>query len=193
MFDKAKRISTFLIIRGLLTLVFGVLVLALPEGQVAESLIWVFGIFAFVEGVFACIGALVGSDTFDDWVLLLLAGILGIIIGVFALTHPGLAALGVILYIAIRALIYGVMEIAVAIRLRKEVEGEWLYILSGVISILFGLVLLRYPVAGIAAVVWLIGIYAIVTGAMELVLAGQVHDWVKRIDEKRKAVTGKTV
>lgn len=191
MFDKAKRISTLLIIRGLLTLAFGVLVLALPEEQVAKSLIWVFGIFAFVEGIFACIGAVVGSNTFEDWLLLLLAGVLSVIIGVFALTHPALAALGIVLYIAVRALIYGVMEIAFAIRIRKEVEGEWLYILSGIVSILFGLVLLRYPVAGIVAVVWLIGVYAIVTGAMELVLAGQVHNWVKVIDEKRKALSGR--
>jgi uncharacterized membrane protein HdeD (DUF308 family) len=194
MLDKAKRASTFLIIRGLLSLFFGVLVLALPEGQVAASLIWVFGIFALVEGTFACIGAMLSTETFEDWVLLFLAGILGIVIGIFALTQPGLLAIAVVLYVAIRAILYGVMEIAVAIRLRKQVEGEWLMILAGAISILFGLVLLRYPVAeSVAVVVWLIGIYAIAIGAMQLVLAGQVHHWVRRIEERQKAITGRTV
>ncbi len=193
MFDKAKRASSFLILRGLVSLFFGVLVLALPEGQVAASLIWVFGIFALVEGSFACVGALVSTDTFDDWALLFLAGMLGIVIGIFALTQPGMAALALVLYIGIRAIITGVMEVAVAIRLRKQVQGEWLMILSGAISVLFGLVLLRYPVAGLEAVVWLIGIYAIAIGAMQLVLAGQIHHWLKRIEEHKKALAGKTV
>jgi uncharacterized membrane protein HdeD (DUF308 family) len=194
MLDKAKRASTFLIIRGLLSLCFGVLVLALPEGQVARSLIWVFGIFALVEGTFACVGALLSTDTFEDWVLLFLAGLLGIVIGIFALTQPILAAVAIVLYVAIRAIINGVMEIAVAVRLRKQVEGEWLLLLAGAISILFGLVLLRYPVPeGVEVVVWLIGIYAIAIGAMQLVLAGQIHHWLKRIEEHKKALTGRTV
>jgi uncharacterized membrane protein HdeD (DUF308 family) len=193
MLDKAKRASTFLIIRGLLSLVFGVLVLALPEGEVAKSLIWVFGVFALVEGTFACIGALLSTDTFEDWILLFLAGVLGIVIGIFALTQPVVAAVAIVMYIAIRAIISGVLEIAVAIRLRKQVEGEWLMILGGAISVLFGLVLLRYPIAdSVAVVVWLIGIYAIAVGAMELVLAGQVHHWLRRIEEHKKTVAGKT-
>lgn len=193
MLDKAKRASTFLIIRGLLSLLFGMLVLALPELEVARSLVWVFGIFALVEGAVACVGALLSTETFEDWILLFIAGILGIVIGIFALTQPGLAALAVVLYIGIRAIIYGAMEIAVAIRLRKQVEGEWLMILSGAISILFGLILLRYPVAGLEAVVWLIGIYAIAIGAMELVLAGQIHHWLRKIEDRKKAELGRTV
>jgi uncharacterized membrane protein HdeD (DUF308 family) len=194
MFDKAKRASTFLIIRGLLALVFGMMVLALPEGVVAGSLIWVFGIFALVEGAFACVGALFSTETFEDWILLFLAGMLGIVIGIFALTSPGLMAVAVVLYIAIRAIITGVLEIAVAIRLRKRVEGEWLMILAGSISVLFGLVLLRYPIGdSVQVVIWLIGIYAIAIGAMELVLAGQIHHWLKRIEDHKKAEIGRTV
>ena len=185
MFDKPRRISTFLILRGILALVFGVLVLALPTEVVMPTLVWVFGAFAVIEGAFAVMAALTGSDTFEDWWLLLIAGILGIVIGVFALTLPGEAMLLLVLYIGFRAIFSGMLEVIFAVRLRKAIEGEWLFILSGAISILFGLLLLRYPIEGLVVVKWLIGIYALVSGIMQLLVAGQMRDWVKRIQERR--------
>jgi uncharacterized membrane protein HdeD (DUF308 family) len=191
MLDKAKRISTFLVIRGLLALVFGVLVLALPPAAVVGSLVMVFAIFAIVDGTFAVIGSLAGSSTYEDWWLLLVAGILGIVIGVFTLARPGVTAIVLVIYIGLRALLMGMMEIAFAVRLRKHIEGEWLYILAGGLSILFGLALIVYPIEGLLAVVWLIGIYAIAGGAMQLVLAGQVHHWIHRLEERQKPQVGK--
>ena len=187
MFDKAKRISTFLVIRGLLALVFGVLVLALPTLAVVQSLLWVFAIFAIVDGTFAIVGSLASHDTFEDWWLLLLAGILGIMIGVFTFARPGVAALVLVIYIGLRALLSGVLEIVFAIRLRRHIEGEWLFVVAGILSVLFGLALIVWPVAGLEAVVWLIGIYAIAGGAMQLVLAGQIREWVKRIEDRKIA------
>ncbi|HZZ29619.1 MAG TPA: HdeD family acid-resistance protein [Pirellulales bacterium] len=187
MFDKAKRISSFLVIRGLLALVFGVLVLALPTLAVVSSLIWVFAIFAIVDGTFAVVGSLASHETFEDWWLLLLAGIMGIMIGVFTFARPGVAALVLVMYIGLRAIISGILEIVFAIRLRKHVEGEWLFVVAGVLSMLFGLALIVWPIAGIEAVVWLIGVYAIAGGAMQLVLAGQVRDWVRRIEDRKTA------
>ena len=191
MFDKAKRISTFLVVRGLLALVFGVLVLALPPAAVVESLLWIFAVFAIVDGTFAIIASLASHETFEDWWLLLLAGILGVLIGVFTLARPGIAALVLVIYIGVRALMSGVLEIAFAIRLRRHIAGEWLFIVAGGLSVLFGLALIVWPVAGILAVVWLIGIYAIAAGAMQLVLAGQVHHWVRHLEE-RKSANGST-
>jgi uncharacterized membrane protein HdeD (DUF308 family) len=186
MFDKAKGISTFLVIRGVAALVFGILVLALPAATVVESLLLVFGIFAIVDGTIAVVGAVASHDTFEDWWLLLLAGVLGILIGVFTFARPGLVAVVLVIYIGLRALLGGVLEIAFAVRLRKHVEGEWLFIASGVLSVLFGLALIVWPVAGLLAVVWLIGVYAIIAGVMQLVLAGQVRHWVRHIEERRK-------
>jgi uncharacterized membrane protein HdeD (DUF308 family) len=188
MFGKAKRISSFLVVRGLLALLFGVLVLALPTLAVVKSLAWVFAIFAIVDGTFAVVGSLASHDTFEDWWLLLLAGILGIMIGVFTFARPGVAALVLVIYIGMRALIGGVLEIAFAIRLRKHIEGEWLYIVAGILAVLFGLALIVWPVDGLEAVVWLIGVYAIAGGAMQLVLAGQIREWVRRMEEKKTAV-----
>ena len=191
MLDKAKRIQAFLVIRGILALIFGVLVLSLPPATVAASLIMVFAIFAIVDGTLAVIGALASSSTYEDWWLLLLAGVLGIIICVFTLARPGVTAIVLVMYIGLRALLMGVMEIAFAVRIRKHIEGEWLYILAGGLSVLFGLALVVYPIEGVLAVVWLIGIYAIAGGVMQIVLAGQVHHWVRRMDERQKPPMGK--
>jgi uncharacterized membrane protein HdeD (DUF308 family) len=189
MFDQAKRISSLLVIRGLLALVFGVLVLALPRESVVASLLMIFGIFAIVDGAFAVIGALASHDTFEDWWLLLLAGILGILIGIFTFARPNVVAFVLVIYIGVRALMAGILEIAFAIRLRNAIEGEWLFILAGVLSALFGLTLIFWPIEGLLAIVWLIGVYAIAIGAMHLVLAGQVREWVKRIQDRKVAAT----
>ncbi len=197
MLDKAKRISTVLVVRGLLALLFGVLMLALPPTAVVQTVILLFGVFCVVDGTFAVVGALASSDAFEDWWLILLAGVLGIIIGVFTFVHPLKMAVVIVMYVGFRAILQGVLEIAFAIRLRKVIEGEWLFLLAGAISVLFGLIMIMFPIKGetldgILVVGWLIGIYAIANGAMQLVLAGQVRDWVTRIDDKRTKLIGKT-
>lgn len=192
MFDKAKRISSVLVIRGLLALLFGVLMLALPPAAVVQSVILLFGVFAIVDGTFAIVGSLAAHEAFEDWWLILLAGVLGILIGVFTFAHPLRMGAVIVMFIGFRAILLGVLEVVFAMRLRKEIQGEWLYILSGTISILFGLIMIMFPirgetVEGILVVGWLIGIYAIAAGAMQLVLAGQMRDWVKRIEDRRGA------
>ena len=120
---------------------------------------------------------------------------LGFLIGVFTLAHPAIVATVLVMYVGIRAILQGVLEIAFAFRLRKAITGEWLFILAGGISLLFGLIMIMFPIKsgavgtaeGILVIGWLIGIYAIAGGAMQLVLAGQVRDWVKRIDDVRKS------
>jgi uncharacterized membrane protein HdeD (DUF308 family) len=198
MFDKAKRISTVLVIRGLLSLLFGVLLLALPPAVVIDMVLTLFGVFAIVDGTFAVAGSLSGSDAFEDWWLVLLGGILSILIGVFTFVHPYKIGAVLVLFIGFRAILLGVLEIAFAIRLRKVIEGEWLYITAGAISALFGLVMIMFPIRGetlegVLVVSRLIGIYAIAGGAMQLVLAGQVRDWVRRIEEGRAKPEGKQV
>ncbi len=197
MLDKAKRISTVLVIRGLLALVFGVLMLALPPEAMVKTVIILFGIFAIVDGTFAVVGALASSEAFEDWWLILFAGVLGILIGVFTFAHPAIVATVLVMYVGLRAILQGILEIAFAVRLRKAITGEWLFILAGAISLLFGLIMIMFPIKsgavgtaeGILVIGWLIGIYAIAGGAMQLVLAGQVRDWVKRIDDSRKLNT----
>jgi uncharacterized membrane protein HdeD (DUF308 family) len=190
MLDKSKRISSILVLRGLLALLFGVLLLALPDKAKVAAIVYLFGAFAIADGVFSVMGALAGTNAFEDWWLMLLSGALSILIGVFTFVHPLMMMAVLVLYIGFRAILLGALEIAFAVRLRKVIEGEWLFILSGLISILFGLAMIMFPIEGqtpegVLVVAWLIGVYAIAGGAMLLVLAGQIREWVRRIEARR--------
>ena len=102
---------------------------------------------------------------------MLLQGILGIATGIITFLWPGLTALVLLYFIAVWAIVIGIFEIVAAIRLRKEIEGEWLLALRGVLAIAFGVILFVNPGAGALAVVWLIGVFSIVLGVIELILA----------------------
>ena len=97
-----------------------------------------------------------------------------------ALLWPWLMALAIVYLIAAWALVTGVLEIAAAVRLRREVEGEWLMALCGVLSVILGLALGLWPGAGAVALAWLIGAYALVFGALLLALAFRLRAWTHR-------------
>ena len=102
---------------------------------------------------------------------LAIVGLLGIAAGLLTFLMPGLSALVLLFFIAGWAIATGVFQIIGAIRLRKEIDNEWLLILSGVISVLFGIGVMLAPGAGALALVWVIGTYAVITGALLVALA----------------------
>ena len=157
-----------LALRGAAGVLFGVLAFAMPDVTLL-SLIALFAIYAVLAGTVAAAGALRNRRRADDWWILLLLGLVGIAAGVLAAQRPALTAL--VIVIGVNALITGILEIALAINLRKFIEGEWLLILSAVTSIAFGLLILAYPGAGALALVWIIGAYALLTGTLYLALA----------------------
>ena len=95
-------------------------------------------------------------------------GVLGIAVGIVTLVWPGITAIVLLALIAAWAFLTGIVEIAAAIRLRKEMEDEWVLLLSGVASVIFGIILVARPRIGALAVVTVIGIYAIIGGALML-------------------------
>lgn len=157
------------LLRGALAVLFGVLCFVWPALSVV-MLVFLFGAYAFADGAMAIGTALSPAGTGRIGSLVVL-GILGLIAGIVAFLWPGITAMAVLLLIGVWAIMKGVLEIATATRLRREIEGEWMAVLAGVISVLFGVILLASPRAGAVAIIWLIGAYAIVFGIVTVALA----------------------
>ncbi len=162
------------IVRGILAIVLGVVAFVWP-GITITALIIVFGIYAFIDGVFLLVKAIAGWKARDDRWLLLFEGLLGIGIGVITFFAPGVTAIVLLFYIAAWSLTTGILEIVGAIRLRKEIKGEVWWILSGIVSILFALLLMIFPGTGILGLVWLLGVYAIVFGVLLIALGIRIR------------------
>ncbi|MCU0707704.1 MAG: HdeD family acid-resistance protein [Pirellula sp.] len=169
-----------MMIRGIAAVVFGVLCFTMP-GLVLTSLVFLFGAYAILDGVFGVSLALFGRKEIEDWWVLLLWGLVGIGAGVLTFANPQITELVLVFYIAAWALASGVLQIALAIRLRKEIEGEWLLIAAGVLSIVTGVALMARPDQGAVALVWVIGSYAIAFGIVLAVLALKTRSFGKRL------------
>jgi uncharacterized membrane protein HdeD (DUF308 family) len=158
-----KLLSQFwwlILLRGVLAILFGISAFAWP-GLTLVTLVMLFAAFALVDGVFDVVHAIGHRKEIEHWGLLLIEGLFGITFGILAFQAPELTTLigGVIVafYIAAWAIVTGTMRIAMAVRLRKELEGEWLLGLSGIVSILFGIVIMARPALGALAMLYFVG------------------------------------
>lgn len=166
-----------LVLRGLAAIIFGVLAFVWP-GITFTVMVLFFGAYVLWDGVFALIGAF-RTQAERRWPLIL-EGVVGIVIGLLTFLWTGAATLALLLIIGVWAVITGVFEIMAAIRLREEIEGEWLLLISGVLSVLFGIAIAIWPAAGLLAVTWLIGAYAILFGILFIVLGLRLRTWDKQ-------------
>jgi uncharacterized membrane protein HdeD (DUF308 family) len=157
-------------LRGAFGILFGVLALAMP-GVTLAALILLFGIYAVADGIFAIISGVRAARRHERWGVLIVEGIASIIAGLIAVFLPDAAAFAFVFLFALWAVITGVIEIVAAIRLRREIEGEWLLGLAGVLSLLLGLYVAAFPGLGLLGLIWTVGVYAIVFGVALLVLA----------------------
>ncbi len=170
-----------LALRGLFAVLFGVATFIWPSISLAV-LVALFGAYAVVDGILATVVALSHTHT-PRWWVLLVEGLVGIGAGVIAFLYPSITAMALLMLIAAWAIVTGIMEVVAAIQLRKEVKDEWLLALSGVLSVVFGVLLVLQPTAGALAVLWLIGAYAILFGVSELVLAFRLRS-IKNLVER---------
>lgn len=158
-----------ILLRGICAILFGLLTVAMP-GITLVTLIFLFGAYALVDGIFALGAAIMGGQPAPRW-WLVVVGLLGVAAGVATFLMPGLTALTLLFYIAFWSIATGVMQIVGAVRLRREIDHEWMLIASGVISVLFGAFLLFAPGTGALSVLFVIGIYALIYGVMLIGLA----------------------
>jgi uncharacterized membrane protein HdeD (DUF308 family) len=149
-----------------------------------------FAAFVLVDGVFDVFHALSGRTENDNWWVLLLEGLLGIAFGLITWTRPGVTTMVLLLFIAFWAMSTGILRVILAIRLRKEIEGEWWLVLSGLASVLFGIVVMARPGAGALALLWLIAAWSIVVGVFLVVLAFQARSFGRKLGALEEKVAG---
>jgi len=163
-----------LALRGAVAILFGILALSWP-GLTLATLVLLYGAFAFADGIISLWAAFFGGAKPAPTWWLIVVGLLGIAAGVVTFVYPGITAVLLVLFIGAWALVHGIFEIIGAIRLRKEIEGEWMLVLSGIVSVIFGALVLVAPGAGALALVWIIAVYAIVFGILMIGLAFRVR------------------
>jgi uncharacterized membrane protein HdeD (DUF308 family) len=166
-----------ILLRGIIAIMFGIAAFVWP-GMTILFLISLFGVYALLDG---SISVIIGIEQYgqqERWWATLLQGIAGIIVGLLTFLWPQVTGLVLLFFIAAWAILTGLFEIMAAIRLRKVIVGEWLLGLSGVISVLFGITLFVHPAAGALAVIWVIGIFAILNGLLLIFLSLRIKSAV---------------
>src|SRR5438094_10608492 len=163
-----------LALRGVLAILLGVAVVVLP-GVTLAALVVLFGAYALVDGVLAMIAGVRAAERHERWWSPVLKGLAGIAAGVVTFVQPALTALALLYLIGGWGIVTGVLEIVVAVHLHRA-HGEWLLVLNGILSVLFGLFVIVWPGTGVLTLLWMVGVYAIVFGVVLLVLAFRLRN-----------------
>jgi uncharacterized membrane protein HdeD (DUF308 family) len=156
-------------LRGFIAVIFGLLAFITPA-MMLVSLVLVFGCYALVSGIFMFFGAFAVNDA-NGKMFRILEGIFLIVIGLLFLFNPALSVMAAVIYIAVWAIITGIFQIYYSVAYRKQMTGEWWGILNGVISLLFGIVLMMNLIAGAEVLIMVLGIYSIFFGVVSIALA----------------------
>lgn len=165
-----------MVMRGLIAIVFGVIALIWPV-PFLTALALAFGGFALADGVLALFTAFRAGARGRRWWPFALEGVAGIAIGLIAIISPALTALTLVAFIGAWAIITGILELVAAVKLREEIEGEWLLGFAGALSILFGLFAVFSPGQSAVGLVWIVGAYAVVFGITLVMLGLRLRAW----------------
>ena len=174
------------VLRGVVAILFGVLAFLRP-GITLEVLVLLFAFWALFDGILALIGSVGAAEAHEPWWPLVLIGLLGIAAGVVTLKWPGITALALLLVVAYWSIFRGILEIVAAFRLRDLIQREAWLILGGIASIAFGVLLVIYPGSGLLAVIWLVGIYAVIFGVSLLMLGFRLKNLASELPVPARA------
>jgi len=174
-------------LKGALLIIFGILAFMNPGATFTILLTW-FAAFLFIDGIFSLVSVLRNWKQQEDKWLFVLEGVLNIVLGLLIFRNPGAYTLFTVLLMAFWSIFSGVSRIALAIQLRKEIEGEGWLALSGVLSILFGVIIIAQPGIGVTTFIYMIAIFAILIGLLLILLGFKVKKTGHVIREKVDAV-----
>jgi len=177
-----------LALRGLIAVILGLAAFFWPGGigsQALAVLIPVFGTFVLIHGLFAIGIAFMERGQHDRWWvlkywwLLLVEGVVGIAAGIITFAWSSIS-IGTLLYvIAIWVIVNGLLELSAAVWLRHVFSDEVLLMAGGILSLIFGLVLVFRPDAPPLAVLWLFGAFAVSLGVLLLMFALRLRELIE--------------
>ena len=183
--EVMREYGTFMwwsiLLRGIFGVLFGIVSLVWPDITV-WALVFVFGIYAIADGIAGVLRAIGDRKTISTWVWWLAMSAASIVAGIVALVWPAITALALLYVIAFYAILFGVMCVMAALRAKHLPGTGWGWLLAGGIAgVVFGLLLLAFPGSGILSIIWLVGWYAIVFGAMLVVAALQFRSHARKL------------
>lgn len=183
MYDAIVRNTRLLALSGVAAVAFGVIALVWPN-LTFIALLALFGAFAFLIGAFTLgMGLNLLAERQTHWVPYVIGGLAGIAVGAVTYLHPNWSALTLVYLIAFWAIITGIFEIVAAIELAGQLDGDWMLGLSGALSVAFGALVALYPRSGALAIIWIIGLYAILDGITRIYLAYRLNSESKKVQK----------
>lgn len=168
------------ILRGVLAVLAGVVALIWPNISIQAILI-LLGIYLIADGLLTAAVSILHRRQAANWWFFLAEGVMGLVIGFFALVFPHIMAVAVVYLVAFWALVTGILEILAAVQLRRQMAGEWLLLLAGILSLIIGIVFIVLPHAGIVLIVWLLAFYLILFGVLMTVLGIRMRSYRKNV------------
>jgi uncharacterized membrane protein HdeD (DUF308 family) len=175
MLDLLGRNWWAIALRGVIAIAFGVLAFAQPQ-LTLRVLVTLVAIYLLADGLSLLISYVRGDPEARraGWSVAVM-GIVGIVAGVAAFVWPNITALTLLVVVAFWAILTGIFQVIAAIRLRREIQGELLMAIGGILSIAFGVYLLVNPSDGLLSLVWLVGFWAVVFGVTQILLAFRIR------------------
>ena len=181
-----RRTWWVFVVGGVASLIFGMLAFVNPK-LALFVLAMFFAASILVDGAFNVVGALQHREK-DGWWVMLLMGILGLVVGGYALLNPPVSMMALIFLVAIQAVLLGVFLLVMGYKVRKATSREWILYAAGALSVLFGLLVFRNPLAGAVSIVYLIAGWAIVVGALKVFFGLKAKNMAGRVADKFSAL-----
>ncbi|MGZ3497250.1 MAG: HdeD family acid-resistance protein [Vulcanimicrobiaceae bacterium] len=165
--------------RGIAAILLAIVAFTRP-GLALESLVIIFGAYAFVGGVLMFVAAASGAAGDRSWAILL-EGVIGIVLAFFIWSYRGYSTAVFVYFIAGWAIVSGIAQIVAGVQLRDVIDNEWLYVLGGIISIAFGIWVVHSPEQGAAAIAWLVALYAVLFGVAQIAFSFRLRSLPRRL------------
>jgi uncharacterized membrane protein HdeD (DUF308 family) len=181
-----RRTWWVFLVGGIASLVFGILAFINP-GIALFVLAMFFAASVLVDGAFNAVGALQHREK-DGWWLMLLIGLLGLGVGAYALTHPGISMVAFVYLVAIQAVLLGAFLVMLGYKVRQATTREWILYLTGALSVLFGILVVVNPVAGGLSIIYLIAAWAVAVGALKVLFAFKVKNLREQQGDRMSAL-----